>query len=64
MASRTGFFNRPYLEQLIEGHTSGRRDYSALLWTLLMFEAFLRRVADVDDSAAIPEPPRQEAFAS
>ena len=24
-------------------HQSGRRDYSAPLWTLLMFEAFLRQ---------------------
>lgn len=39
----TGFFNRPYLEHLIDAHTSGRRDYSAPLWTLLMFEAFLRQ---------------------
>lgn len=39
----TGFFNRPYLEHLVEAHTSGRRDYSAPLWTLLMFEAFLRQ---------------------
>ena len=28
-------------------HQSGRRDYSASLWTLLMFDAFLRNVADV-----------------
>ncbi len=39
---RTGFFNRAYLEHLIDAHSAGRRDYSAPLWTLLMFEAFLR----------------------
>jgi asparagine synthase (glutamine-hydrolysing) len=39
---RTGFFNRAYLEHLVEAHTAGWRDYSAPLWTLLMFEAFLR----------------------
>ena len=38
----TGFFNRAYLEHLVDAHTAGRRDYSAPLWTLLMFEAFLR----------------------
>ena len=38
----TGFFNRPYLEHLIEAHSSGRREYSGPLWSLLMFEAFLR----------------------
>jgi asparagine synthase (glutamine-hydrolysing) len=60
----TGWFDRDYLEKLIVTHQSGARDYSAPLWTLLMFEAFLRRVADVGHSAAIPEPPRSEAFAS
>jgi asparagine synthase (glutamine-hydrolysing) len=38
----TGFFNRPYLEELLSGHQSGLCDYSAPLWTVLMFEAFLR----------------------
>jgi asparagine synthase (glutamine-hydrolysing) len=40
--SSTGYFERPYLEHLIDAHTSGRRDYSAPLWSLMMFEAFLR----------------------
>lgn len=40
---QTGLFNRPYLEHLIEEHQAGRRDYSAPLWTLLMFSAFLRQ---------------------
>jgi asparagine synthase (glutamine-hydrolysing) len=31
------------LEELVSAHESGRRDYSAPLWSLLMFEAFLRR---------------------
>jgi asparagine synthase (glutamine-hydrolysing) len=38
----TGFFERKYLEHLIEAHTSGRREYSGPLWSLMMFEAFLR----------------------
>ncbi len=54
---RTGFFNRPYLEHLVEAHTAGRRDYSAPLWTLLMFEAFLR----VGENGASPQPPRTPA---
>jgi asparagine synthase (glutamine-hydrolysing) len=41
---RTGFFNRAYLEHLVDAHASGRRDYSGPLWSLLMFEAFLRNV--------------------
>jgi asparagine synthase (glutamine-hydrolysing) len=42
----TGWFDRRYLEQLIDEHQSGARDHSAPLWTLLMFEAFLRNVVD------------------
>ena len=38
----TGFFNRAYVEHLVEAHATGRRDYSSPLWSLLMFEAFLR----------------------
>ena len=40
----TGWFNRPCLEHLIDTHNAGTRDYSASLWALLMFEAFLRQV--------------------
>jgi len=38
----TGIFNREFLAEIVEHHQSGRRDYSAPIWTLLMFEAFLR----------------------
>jgi asparagine synthase (glutamine-hydrolysing) len=44
--AETGWFNRPYLEHLVQAHQAGTRDYSAPLWTLLMFEAFLRNVSD------------------
>ena len=40
----TGWFNATYLRRLVDDHQSGRRDYSAPLWTLLMFESFLRNV--------------------
>ena len=43
----TGWFNAPYLHRLVEDHQSGRRDYSAPLWTLMMFESFLRNVMDM-----------------
>ena len=42
--AETGMFNRDYLEHLISAHDSGARDYSSPIWTLLMFEAFLRNV--------------------
>ncbi len=41
----TGLFEPRVLEEIVGAHESGRRDYSAPLWTLLMFEAFLRRNA-------------------
>ena len=43
---RTGLFNANYLRHLVEAHESGRRDYSAPIWTTLMFEAFLRQMDD------------------
>jgi len=42
----TGWFNAAYLRHLIDAHQSGARDYSSPLWTILMFEAFLRNVMD------------------
>jgi asparagine synthase (glutamine-hydrolysing) len=42
--SGTGMFNRTFLQEMLNQHQSGRRDYSAPLWTLLMFEAFLRNL--------------------
>jgi asparagine synthase (glutamine-hydrolysing) len=47
----TGIFNRRYLEHLLDSHASGARDQSAPLWTLLMFEAFLRNVADGESTS-------------
>ena len=45
----TGWFNSAYLNHLVEAHQSGRCDYSAPLWALLMFEAFLRQVVDAPE---------------
>jgi len=42
----TGWFNRSYLEELLRDHNNGIRDYSASIWTILMFEAFLRNVME------------------
>jgi asparagine synthase (glutamine-hydrolysing) len=38
----TGWFERDYLDHLVSAHLAGARDYSAPLWTLIMFDAFLR----------------------
>jgi asparagine synthase (glutamine-hydrolysing) len=42
----TGFVNTDYLRRLVEHHEAGLRDYSAAIWTLLMFERFLHHGAD------------------
>jgi asparagine synthase (glutamine-hydrolysing) len=49
----TGLFERRVLRRLVEDHQSGRRDYSAPLWTLLMFDAFLRNVMDARSDASL-----------
>ncbi len=38
----TGYFEPATLRHLLDAHQSGARDYSAPLWSLLMFESFLR----------------------
>ena len=38
----TGWFDRAYLQHLVDAHQSGARDHSAPIWSLLMFDAFLR----------------------
>jgi asparagine synthase (glutamine-hydrolysing) len=39
----TGWFDPAYLRQLVDTHQAGTSDHSAPLWTLLMFDAFLRQ---------------------
>ncbi len=48
----TGWFERDYLAHLVEQHQAGQRDYSAPIWTLLMFEAFLRSAQGSGNSIA------------
>jgi len=40
--ARCGMFDTAAIRCMIDQHTSGRSDYSAPLWSLLMFDAFLR----------------------
>ncbi|SIS47638.1 XrtA/PEP-CTERM system amidotransferase [Neptunomonas antarctica] len=40
---RSGLFNMNYVEKVITQHQSGARDYSVIIWSLLMFNAFLER---------------------
>ncbi|OOC51307.1 XrtA/PEP-CTERM system amidotransferase [Thioalkalivibrio versutus] len=39
----SGIFDMDYLKTLVDQHTSGARDHSPALWSLLMFEGFLAR---------------------
>jgi asparagine synthase (glutamine-hydrolysing) len=59
----TGWFERGYLQHLVDAHQAGTSDYSAPLWTLVMFEAFLRNVVDVAPSGAAPARSEVEAVA-
>jgi asparagine synthase (glutamine-hydrolysing) len=56
--AETGMFDVGTLRHLVDAHQSGARDYSAPLWTLLMFEAFLRNTMETADA------PRELAIAS
>jgi asparagine synthase (glutamine-hydrolysing) len=40
--SQCGLFDQAFLQQMVNQDQSGLRDYSAPIWSLLMFEAFLR----------------------
>jgi asparagine synthase (glutamine-hydrolysing) len=46
----TGMFNQKFLRDVVEAHQSGRRDYSVILWTVLMFDAFLGQVLGIGES--------------
>ena len=44
--AESGWFDRGTILQLVEQHESGALDHSTPLWTLLMYDAFLRNVQD------------------
>jgi asparagine synthase (glutamine-hydrolysing) len=56
--AETGLFNRATLNNLVEQHQSGRWDHSRALWSLTMFDAFLRRVHDVPAEVSDVRPER------
>jgi asparagine synthase (glutamine-hydrolysing) len=51
--AETGYFDASYLRHLVDAHQSGARDYSSPLWTLLMFDTFLRSVAGTSRVAQV-----------
>jgi asparagine synthase (glutamine-hydrolysing) len=56
----SGLFDAATLSRMVADHQSGRRDYSAALWSLLMFDGFLRNHgadafrADASQSSPLP----------
>jgi len=46
-----GLFRPEMLDELIRDHHSGRRDYSAVLWSLLMFDGFLQNESTLAEAA-------------
>ena len=50
---QTGYFDRKYLHHLVEQHEKGLRDYSAPIWSLLMFNSFLRSVLGQEAGPAL-----------
>ena len=44
LMSDCGLFNQQTIHTMVEQHQSGLRDHSAAIWSLLMYEAFLRQV--------------------
>lgn len=45
-------FDRRALEEILAAHESGRRDFSAPLWTILMFEAFLKNATGAHEQVS------------
>lgn len=54
-----GYFEPAVLDRLVRQHAAGRRDHSATLWSLLMLDAFLRRMQQ--PAAAAPAGPARRA---
>ena len=50
--AQTGMFNLSFLRNVVEQHERGIRDYSSAIWSLLMFESFLRSV--LNEGVAAP----------
>lgn len=42
--SSTGYFDQAFLKRLVDEHQSGIREHSSAIWSLLMFESFLRNI--------------------
>ena len=59
--AESGLFNQDFLREMVDQHQSGRRDYSAPLWSLLMFESFMRNMQATQPSQINPSALQQQA---
>lgn len=50
----TGIFNPAFLKQMVDEHQSSAKDHSTTLWSVLMFDAFLRKNGAADTPAPAP----------
>lgn len=57
----TGWFNAGFVRSAFEQHVAGLRDYSSLIWSLLIFDAFLREVHQAPAAHAEPAAEHQPA---
>jgi asparagine synthase (glutamine-hydrolysing) len=57
----TGMFDRRYITTLLDEHQSGVRDHATVLWSLLMFESFLRQV---HEGRAVETAPARQGIAA
>jgi asparagine synthase (glutamine-hydrolysing) len=58
----TGMFDAGYLSSLVDQHQAGVSDHSSALWSLMMFESFLRNVHERPASAHSVQSDRQPRF--
>jgi asparagine synthase (glutamine-hydrolysing) len=50
----TGIFNANYLQQIVDEHLAGTKDHAVTLWSVLMFDAFLRKNGAATSPAPAP----------
>jgi len=49
--AESGWFNQKVITQIVDQHESGMADHSTPIWTLLMYDAFLRNVMNETSQA-------------
>jgi len=53
----SGLINGQEVRQLVQEHESGRSDHSTPIWSLMMFDAFLRNTMGAESGSAAPATP-------